>query len=56
MGQGNGQKFWDYISIAHTIILLLHERGKIMLHYNQMDEDDLEDLQRDYKARLKQVY
>jgi len=33
MGQCNGQKFWDYISIAHTIILLLHERGKIMLHY-----------------------
>jgi len=31
---------------------------KIMLNYtvDQMDEDDLEDLRRDYETRAKQVY
>ena len=31
---------------------------KIMLNYtvDQMDEDDLEDLRRDYETRPKQVY
>ena len=42
--------------LRHVRIMNNNRVPKIMLNYTLIDEDDLEDLGRDYKTRPKQVY